>query len=101
MEGKEVIILILVRCLVLVARSIGPVVQDLILAVLTISKRENVIPTLDHEEREVKVGELEVDIPDLAHGLLGLCGNPLGLIIDLLTRASLINGHFKFVAGAA
>ena len=101
MEGKEVIILVLVRRLVLVARGVGPVVEDLVLAVLTISKRENVIPALDHEEREVEVGELEVDIPDLTHGLLGLCGNSLGLIIELLAGATLINGHFKFVASAA
>ena len=101
LERKEVIILILVCRLILVARGVGPVVEDLILAVLTISKRENVIPALDHEEREVEVRELEVDIPDLAHGLLGLCGNSLGLIIDLLAGATLINGHFKFVASAA
>ena len=100
LEGEKVIILILV-CRFLVAGSIRSVVQDLVLAVLTISKRENVIPALDHEEREVEVGELEVDIPDLAHGLLGLCGNSLGLIIDLLAGATLINGHFKFVASAA
>ena len=100
LEGEKVIILILV-CRFLVAGSIRSVVQDLVLAVLAISERENIVPALDHEEGKVEVRELEVDIADLADSLLRLCGNSLGLVVELLARAALIDGHFKFVATRA
>ena len=57
--------------------KVGWVMQDLVLAVLSISERENIIATLNDEEREVQISQLEVDIADLADVLcVGLLGCP-------------------------
>ena len=93
LEGEQVILLLLIS-LILVA-SIWPVVQDFIFAILSIPKRENIIPALNHEHREVKICQLKIDISDLADGLLGLRGDALGLIVELLARASLVDGHLE------
>ena len=74
--GEEVVILVLVAhvCIVVDIARIG---QVLVLAVLAISERENIVPTLDHEQWEVKVGQLKVDISDLAD-ILSLCASSVG-----------------------
>lgn len=73
-------------------------VHNLILAVLTIPQREDVVATLDHEEGEVEIGQLEVNVANLADRLLR--GGPRALI-HLLTSASLKNGHLELAIGAS
>ena len=82
MKGKQVVFH-LVRRLVLI-RSIcicGAIMQNLILAILAIPEWEDVIAALDDKQGEVEVGQLEVDVADLTHGLLRLGGHPLRLIV--------------------
>ena len=74
--GKEVVILVLIAHVSIVVH-IARIGQVLILAVLAISERENIVPTLDHKQWEVKVGQLKVDISDLADAL-SLCACSVG-----------------------
>ena len=67
-------------------------VQDFTLAVYAVAKREDVVAALYHEEWEVEVGQLEVNVSDLT--LSELLRWPC-LLIELLTIASLVDGNFK------
>ena len=80
--------------------KVGWIMQDLVLAVLSISERENIIATLNDEEGEVQISQLEVDIADLADVLcVGLLGCPLlSPLVQLLTSGALIGGHLEFLA---
>ena len=88
--GEQVIFLRVT--LVHVGVHIAWVMQDFTLAVLPVSQREYIVSALNHEEWEVEVGQLEVDIPDLA--LSHLLWWP-SLLIELLASASLVDRHFK------
>ena len=48
--------------------------HNLVLAELSISEREYVVAALDHMQGEIEVGQLEIDVSDLALCLrLGIC----------------------------
>ena len=71
--SKQIIVLILVTIrgtrairAISLATDVIIAVQVRSLAVLAISERENIVPTLDDEHGEVQVSELEVDVPDFA-----------------------------------
>ena len=101
LEGEKIVILIVVSGIGVLVVGVGTIVQDLIFAILAVPKREDVIATLNHEQWEVKVCKLEIDVTDLADrlGLLLLLSCALSTrLIQLLTRAALIDWHFKFSA---
>lgn len=69
---KQVIVLVLVSIVGIVV-DVAAILEEIVLSVLSISERENIIAALYHEQREVQVGQLEVNVTDLTRGLnLGL-----------------------------
>lgn len=97
--SEEVLFLIFVGIHVLI--GIGLVCDELIASVLTVPKREDLIATLNNEEREVEIGQLEVDIADLTDRLSLLSGRPSTTIafaiVELLSGAALIDRHFELL----
>ena len=76
------------------------IVQDLIPSELTISKREYVIATLDHEHGEVKLSQLKIDVLNLSFVIATLVCCPLiASFVYLLSCGSLINGDLEFCCG--
>lgn len=69
--GKQVVVHVSIAHVVLLA-EVSARVQNVVLSVLAVPKRENVVAALDHEQGEVQVRQLEIDIPNLAFSL-GWC----------------------------
>ena len=65
---KKVVVHVGIAHVVLLA-EVAACVQDVVLSVLAVPKRENVVAALDHEQGEVEVGQLEIDVPNLAFSL--------------------------------
>lgn len=93
--GEEIVILVSITLLFLICQVII-VVQDIVLAVLPISEREHIIAALDDEEREVEVGQLEIDVADLAACLRRSARARLLLgCVHLLACAALIDRYLE------
>ena len=82
---------------VLLLTLVASVLQEVVLSVLPISEREHVVPALDDKQREVKVGQLEIDIANLAFSLCGRARARLLAHVDLLSRAALVDRHAELV----
>ena len=66
--GKQVVVHVGIAHVVLLA-EVSARVQNVVLSVLAVPKRENVVAALDHEQGKVQVCQLEIDIPNLAFSL--------------------------------
>lgn len=79
---KQVIVLVLISIVSIVV-NVAAILKEIVLSVLSISEREHIVATLDHEQRKVQVCQLEVNVPDLTCSLnLGLW--PLVVPVEVL-----------------